>query len=143
MVEDDLDEERLIGINENKKKEKDKWDEGLKKIERYREEWMRKDEESEDIEYEENMDEGILREKDLRVIDIKGDVEMERKKLDGKIERKEGKKDSINWKKIYLWRRDGNLWKIKGLGGYMEYRWKREVRMVLKWSWNEGKRNFC
>lgn len=31
MVEDDLDEERLIGINENKKKEKDKWDEGLKK----------------------------------------------------------------------------------------------------------------
>lgn len=63
---------------------------------------MRKDEESEDIEYEENMDEGILREKDLKVIDIKGDVEMERKKLDGKIERKEGKKDSINWKKIYL-----------------------------------------
>ena len=122
LVTEDFVSANFIGIQANKSTNADHWKVGFPNLETYKQEWLRQAKDSAAIEYAEDLEVAIHAATRLEQIDFDGDTAMAHKKFDGKIKRKSGEPDILNWQTLYLCRKELGQWKIAGFVGYMAYR---------------------
>lgn len=121
LVDGDFVKEGFLGINGGKSGNPDAWRISFPTLEAYRDDWIRQAQESQKLDYAEDVLAGIHRATSLTEIEINGDIAIAHKKFDGQIALKDGSKDVLNWQTLYFCRKVAGTWKLTGFAGYLPY----------------------
>ncbi|KEO53726.1 hypothetical protein [Thalassospira permensis] len=120
MVQDDFKADGFYAIDACKSDDPDDWKMMFPDLSAYRDEWLRQAIVAQEIDYAEDLFDGVFRATDLSKIDITGNRALVRKHFNGTIKKTDGSTDRLLWKTHYYCEKqiDGK-WLITGFTGYL------------------------
>ncbi len=121
MVADDFIEENFMGIDGRGSDNPDSWRISFDDLDAYKNEWLAQAKIFMETEWAEDPEERINRATTLRDIEILGNSALVHKKFDGKIKKKDGSSETLNWQTLYRCRKINGRWKIAGFTGYIPH----------------------
>ncbi|MGV8855367.1 MAG: hypothetical protein ACOH2L_12045 [Devosia sp.] len=127
QVDGDFVREGFLGINGGKSGNPDDWRISFPTLEAYRDDWIRQAQESQKLDYAEDVLAGIHRATTLTQIEINGEIAIAHKKFDGQIALSDGGKDVLLWQTLYFCRKVSGVWKLTGFTGYLPFAMGHQV----------------
>ncbi len=121
LVEDDFVAEGFFGLHAHNLGNPDGWRLAFPTLDVYRDEWLRQAATSAATEYDEPLGDALFRITHMRDIEIDGTRAVVHKKFDGRIRKRNGELEHLQWQTLYFCTKQDAHWKISSFVGYLPH----------------------
>ena len=121
QCENDFLADEFQGIHAHRSTNPDTWTVAFPNLDTYREEWLRQAKATANIQFAEDLTQGIFRATTMRDIEINDNRAVCHKKFDGTIAKVDGTFDILAWQTLYYARKVKLHWRLTGFLGYLPH----------------------